>query len=403
MPYNSQDTIGNLSAKVKKAYSKPNIEVQEEDNRGTRYSLPYGLCKGVGIDTTGMTPREAWAAYTGKTGISKGDAEREHWGEDKSDNKEPKEESKQEMKEEETKSREEAINKMLESDRIKETRTFKKKRIKENLSYGTEEMQSTTANLFNDDSFSYENDKKKGTYFSPLGNRVQYKMGDDGGEGSVYSKGGVFYHETWHAIDKNYGENKEYISKSYVFDDGQTFLDKVNRDTSSGNINWKSVKEEIENDRKAFIKEAGYTEEQIKKINNNFKAKIDEWHNLPTPRPKYNEYVEKSEEYKAAYEYSKAVSEAENRLKRKWGDLSDFYSGYAKSHYGLVGLGHSSSYWRSRTGTRAVEAFAECASAKATNPESYAVLKKYVPNVVKGFEEIYEALKSGRIKANARN
>lgn len=80
MPYNSQDTIGNLSAKVKKAYSKPNIEVQEEDNRGNRYSLPYGLCKGVGIDTTGMTPREAWAAYTGKTGISKEQAEKEHWG-----------------------------------------------------------------------------------------------------------------------------------------------------------------------------------------------------------------------------------------------------------------------------------------------------------------------------------
>lgn len=80
MPYNSQDTIGNLSEKVKKAYSKPNIEVQEEDNRGNRYSLPYGLCKGVGIDTTGMTPREAWAAYTGKTGISKEQAEKEHWG-----------------------------------------------------------------------------------------------------------------------------------------------------------------------------------------------------------------------------------------------------------------------------------------------------------------------------------
>lgn len=79
MPYN-QDTIGNLSEKVKKAYSKPKIEVQEEDNRGNRYSLPYGLCKGVGIDTTGMTPREAWAAYTGETGISKEQAEKEHWG-----------------------------------------------------------------------------------------------------------------------------------------------------------------------------------------------------------------------------------------------------------------------------------------------------------------------------------
>lgn len=39
---------------------------------GTR--LPYGLCKDLGIDTTGMTPREAWDAYYGKTGVSKKEA-----------------------------------------------------------------------------------------------------------------------------------------------------------------------------------------------------------------------------------------------------------------------------------------------------------------------------------------
>lgn len=389
--------------RIKKKYDTPEIEIEEATNGGNRYSLPYGLCKSVGINTEGMTPREAWEAWQNKTGKTKEEAEKEHWGEDKADNKEQKEESKQETKEEETKSREEAINKMLESDRIKETRTFKKGRIKENLSYGTEEMQSTTANLFNDDSFSYENDRKKGTYFSPIGNRVQYKMPNDGGEGSCYSKGGVFYHETWHAIDKNYGGNNNYISKSYVFDDGQTFLDKVNRDTSSDNINWISVKEEIENDRKALIKGNGYSEEQKEQIFKNLKKKVASWHDLPEPKPPHNEWLKETEEFKESENYSKAVLEAESKWRRKWGDLSDIYSGYTKSPYGLVGLGHETSYWSSRIGIRAVEAFAECASAKATNPESYAVLKKYVPNVVKGFEEIYEALKSGRIKANARN
>lgn len=34
---------------------------------GTR--LPYALCKDLGIDTSGMTPREAWDAYYGKTGV----------------------------------------------------------------------------------------------------------------------------------------------------------------------------------------------------------------------------------------------------------------------------------------------------------------------------------------------
>lgn len=389
--------------RIKRKYDTPTIEVEDKEaDTSNRYSLPYGLCASVGINTDGMRPREAWEAWMSKTGKTKEQAEKEHWGENKLGNKGAKEENKQETRENEEKSREEAINKMLESDRIKETRMFKKERIKANLSYGTEEMQSTTANLFNDDSFSYENGKEKGTYFVPLGNRVQYKMDDDGGEGSCYSKGGVFYHETWHAIDKNYGENGEYLSKSYVFENGQTFKDKIYRDTSSDSINWKSVKEDIENDRKALIKENGYSEDQKEEILKNLQKKVASWHDLPEPKPPHNEWMKETEEYKAANAYSEAVMKAESRWRRKWGDLSDIYSGYAKSHYGLVGLGHSSSYW-SRSGMRAVEAFAECASAKATNPESYEVLKKYVPNVVKGFEEIYESLNSGRIKANVRN
>ena len=57
-----------------------NSEPQEVGGHGNRYSLPYGLCESVGIDTQGMTPREAWDAWTNKTGRTKEDAEREHWG-----------------------------------------------------------------------------------------------------------------------------------------------------------------------------------------------------------------------------------------------------------------------------------------------------------------------------------
>lgn len=49
------------------------------DGRGNRYSLPYGLCKSEGIDTTGMTPRDAWTAWMSKTGKTKEQAEAEHW------------------------------------------------------------------------------------------------------------------------------------------------------------------------------------------------------------------------------------------------------------------------------------------------------------------------------------
>lgn len=53
-------------------------------NHGNRYSLPYGLCASEGINTDGMTPREAWDAWTSKTGRTKEDAEREHWGKEAS-------------------------------------------------------------------------------------------------------------------------------------------------------------------------------------------------------------------------------------------------------------------------------------------------------------------------------
>lgn len=39
--------------------------------------LPYGLCAAAGIDTTGMTPSEAWAALAGETGIKPKEAYKE--------------------------------------------------------------------------------------------------------------------------------------------------------------------------------------------------------------------------------------------------------------------------------------------------------------------------------------
>lgn len=73
----------------KKSYSTPEINVEEAVNHINRYSLPYGLCKGVGIDTDGMTPREAWEAWENKTGKTKAQAEKEHWG-NTADGEEPK-------------------------------------------------------------------------------------------------------------------------------------------------------------------------------------------------------------------------------------------------------------------------------------------------------------------------
>lgn len=63
-----------LYAIRQKFQSRYDAEESEEEEKpkkkatgwGTR--LPYGLCKSIGIDTTGMTPTEAWEAYENETG-----------------------------------------------------------------------------------------------------------------------------------------------------------------------------------------------------------------------------------------------------------------------------------------------------------------------------------------------
>jgi proteasome lid subunit RPN8/RPN11 len=50
-----------------KQYVSPEIDIVEVDaNDGNRYSLPYGIAKGLGLDTTGMRPREVWEMLKGR-------------------------------------------------------------------------------------------------------------------------------------------------------------------------------------------------------------------------------------------------------------------------------------------------------------------------------------------------
>ena len=47
-------------------YNPPTIEVVDANEEGSaRYRLPYGLAKGLGLSTEGMTPREVWEMLKG--------------------------------------------------------------------------------------------------------------------------------------------------------------------------------------------------------------------------------------------------------------------------------------------------------------------------------------------------
>lgn len=95
------------------------------------------------------------------------------------------------------------------------------------------------------------------------------------------------------------------------------------------------------------------------------------------------------------------INDYEQRRKanEKWSDLSDMYEGAGGNSYGFAGFGHGRSYWKNQDDVRGLEFFAEAFSAKSSsNQERYELIKKYLPNTCKAFEEIYEKLS----KANGK-
>lgn len=393
--------------RIKKKYDTPEIDIEEATNGGNRYSLPYGLCKSVGINTEGMTPREAWEAWQNKTGKTKAEAEKEHWnkedGKDETNkNKKTEETVKVDIKSE--------TEKMLSSNRIYDSKSMSKKKIVEQLKYGDENALGVTAKLFNDDSFAYRDNERETAYFSGF-NKVclKKKTLDDQDH---YERGETFYHETWHAIDYNYGaqvqqsafgtEKVQPLSVTYKFDDEKTFKDVVDEEIK--NINFEDVKSEIKKELKDYWTTKGIDYDKVKKDFDDSIAKIT----ALRQEGKIDEAIayRDSEEFKKIKaDHSQVVNKGyPPEITKKWSNLSDMYSSTKGNSISrtLVGMGHTVSYWRNSRNARAIEMFAECASAKAVNPKSYETLKKYFPETVKRFDEIFEKLKKGDIKSSGR-
>lgn len=87
----------------------------------------------------------------------------------------------------------------------------------------------------------------------------------------------------------------------------------------------------------------------------------------------------------------------------KYADLSDMCEacGGGKKTYGYAfsGYCHGSAYWKQSSDKRAKEFFAEAFSSKSSsNKERYELIKKYLPNTCKAFDEIYDVLS----KANGK-
>ena len=372
------------------AGSESEEEVVESGHGNTR--LPFGLCKRYGINLPDeATPRDAWDALKGR-GIYPEDVYKEldeKAGDKPKENEEKQQEQKPINKEELAKKKEQ----MFSSDRNRYEGGVSRKAIEKNFNFGTEEMQDTTASLFNNDSYTVRKGSRGDASFSPVRNSVNTspKMLS---KSEYHADGYAFYHESWHAIDYNYGTDgvgdRTSLSTSYITSSGKTIQELVTEEGSKLDID--AIKEELNKEK---LGSAGI--ERLKSLKEKKEALIKQMDEnrksgKPFDREVYNEYTSVDAEIDK-------MEKTPRNLKIKWGDLSDVASGATKGIRTICGIGHDIKYWYHSDYNRGAEVFAEIAGAKATSPESYAVLKKYIPKTVEGFEEIYSKLKNGEIKA----
>lgn len=270
-----------------------------------------------------------------------------------------------------------------------------------------------------------------------------------------YSKGGVFFHESGHALDATYvsydnGARDEwsysYVSKKH----GKTMKDMVYEEIRQHKDKYEELKAKIKAEQdelaKSFFGEKEQQEYESLKAQTKemYKAYENDAHfNELTDR--FNQMVEKSSDLREKYfaspnnqesrnayveirqkiletsreindyrkeffeknypEYSKnaqredelldlkinAKDKAKAQICVKYGDLSDMFEGSGLGD--LCGMGHSQSgYWTDRH--RGNECFAEITSAKATNPASLELMKQYIPKTLEIYDEIMDQIKN---------
>lgn len=201
------------------------------------------------------------------------------------------------------------------------------------------------------------NFKDKGkSYFSALGG-VQISKNIENTDGKNQ---GTLFHELGHAVDYMYCEG-ERLAKIYLW--GMTSA-KVDAPLSFcyKTSNGMTLDETLKKEFKPAVRQ---------QMANDYKNEIAQ----------INDY------------------EQRRQVNAKWSDLSDMYEGAGGNSYGFARYGHGHSYWKKRDDLRGVEFFAEAFSAKSSsNKERYELIKKYLPNTCKAFEEIYEKLS----KANGK-
>ena len=296
------------------------------------------------------------------------------------------------------------------------------------------------------------------------GETFDYKWSIRCGKGIIdrdnhYSVGGVFFHETGHALDDSYVDDlghKGHWSCDYISDKYGVPLKDMIHEEIKNNLPYekaqelkKSLEIEVEeyvNHKFDTVYGAEYKQlkEQFWQMNdmlaqdetykrlsaenneilNEISRSREEWSNDPYNEQKreafsnakqtYLTRVRELKNYANQWYESKGYSVDDNIARRE--ELTQLKSKFRNEityqqcrKYGdlsdmtdgngsgdICNMGHDKSYWNKSTRNRGKEAFAEMMSAKGTNPESLQVIKEYAPKSVEIFEEIIEKIKSGK-------
>lgn len=240
---------------------------------------------------------------------------------------------------------------------------------------------------------------KSNAYFSGGEGGIKMDIASDSKDTSLRKKHGVFYHESGHELDYILGDENMFMYYSSQYKNGvfpKTIKEEVNSwvdnvyaklkedfKANKTNIEWLRANNYLSDysERRLldYAKDNNCTLEDIisgKVKVTSFMAKA----NLPT-LSKSRAYTTIEKEIKQLTDYQKC-------------DISDILQGATKNKI-ECGWGHKKSYFIDNPTNLEKEAFAEMTSAYISNQDSLEILKKYLPNSVKIYDEMIENIAKG--------
>lgn len=412
----------------KKEYESPYIEIEPgEEDGGARYRLPYGIAKGLGLDTTGMTPRQVWEMLKGR-GINPDKAYEDL-----------EKKAKTEIKKEEPKELD--AQREVHKKTITQSKAFNtlSKPAREKLEKGLDKLSSEQIGII----AKYADRLQKFTQGSGEcgwgGSHIRY---DQRSEGDSLDKelnfdfdACTFYHEYGHLVDnmvaKDNGGNlfSQDSTTVSVHEDALFLFNEMIKEgggTKPLNDFSRISREQTQAIYKGLEKITGI--DQVWKYKNKSEFGYVDEPSKPYYTPEqsrqnfgesgYQYSLERWREYKEKYSaYQQAQQDGTNEQalknynqyladmrehnkpieanKKRCSIITDFMGMYSNNRidpYKNGFYGHKGSYNKARPAQ--IEAWAEYFSFKMTNDtKGLDIMKKYLPKTYEAFEQKYNVLK----------